>query len=274
MFKEKITLLFILILLPFAILAQKEVKYEKLYYKDTSVGNQNLTLQIENAVSTQNETKFKLKVINKSGDYILYKPEESKFIINGNDFKPYEKWLIIAPYESDFRIINLKGIGYNSVKSYSFIVDGLYSFPANAEGISAQDFKLPPSQNDFDAGNFKCSLVKFVKESNKTDVKFNCVYNGDKIGIIYPSHAAVKMPDSNEYANARSKAKPIILSKGKVDDFTLSWNRMQGGKKMDMQTAEMYIKWRNTFTEVVPVKMNEEKVDLNFNEAMSNSKGR
>jgi hypothetical protein len=251
---------------------EKEVKYEKLFYKDVKMDAGDISISVDNAVSTEGETKFKLKIINKTGDYIIYKPEESKFIVNGKEMKATEKWLTISPNESNFRIINLKGAGFNSIKNYSFVLDGLYRVVVAEKSIAAPDFRLPASQNDFKAEKFTCTLSSLTKESDKTEAKFKCAYNGDKIGFVYPSKAAVKMPDGNEYANAKSKASGIMLSKGQEDSFTLQWDRMEGGKAMDMQKVEMIIKWREAFNEASLEKMKSETIELEFDEAMSNAK--
>ena len=256
----------------FTATAQEEVKYEKLYYKDSKVETNDLVITVDDAVSTAAETKFKLKITNKTADYIIYKPEESKFIINGKEFKPTEKWLIILPNESDFRVVNLKGADYNAVKNYSFVLDGLYKVPSTKGVVTVPDFKLPPSQNDFKADNFSCTLVKLVKESDKTEVKFKCAYNGNKIGFVFPSKASVKMPDGKEYANGKSKSRPILLLRGESDDFILKWDRMEGGKAMDMQIVEMIIKWNETFLEADTEKMKSETIELGFDEVMSKDK--
>lgn len=177
--------------------------FEKLFYKDVIKETSDVTITIDNAVSTAAETKFKLKITNKTNDYLIYKPVESKFVIAGKESKPNEKMLIIKPNESDFVTINLKGAGYNVIKNYSFVVDGLYSVSANGKTISVPDFKLPASQNEFTAGDFNCTMTNITKESDKTEVKFKCAYNGDKIGIIHNTRAGVKMPDGKEYANAK-----------------------------------------------------------------------
>jgi len=252
----------------------QEVKYVKIFYKDFKMETSDLTITVDNAVSTEAETKFKLKITNKTSDYIIYKPEESKFVINGKDLKPSEKWLIISPNDSDFRIINLKGAGYNTVKSYSFVVDGLYRVSSSAKGIAVPDFKLPPAQNEFKAENFTCTLGKLSKESDKTEAKFKCAYNGNKIGFIFPNKVSVKMPDGSEHANAKSKSKVIMLLKGETDDITLKWERMEGGKAMDMQKVDMMVKWNDTFSEVDPEKMKSETLELVFDETMSNEKGK
>lgn len=256
----------------------KEVKYEKLFYKDLTKETNDVIITVDNAVSTEGETKFKLKITNKTADYIIYKPEESKFTINGQTVQPKEKWLVIKPNESDFRVINIKGTGYNSVKSYDFVLDGLYTVALNGETIKTADFKLPASANEFTTGNFKCTLLNSSKETDKTEVKFQCAYNGSKVGVIQPTRAAVKMPDGEEYANAKksgglfSKSNEIILMKGQDETYTLKWDRMEGGKKMDMQKVEMNIVWHATFSEVPAVKLNAETLKMEFDEALTQSK--
>ncbi len=254
-------------------IAQKEVKYPKLFYKDSKIETNELTITVENAVSTELETKFKLKITNKTNDFIIYKPEESKFIINGKELQPKEKTLIIGPNESDFRTIDLKNPQSNTIKTYSFVVGGLYKVASGNAGITVPDFRLPVSQNEFKAGNFNCSLVKLSKETDATDVKFKCSYNGDKIGFVSSSKITVKMPDGNEYAVVKSgmfsSSKPIMLMKGKDDTFTLHWDRMQG-KAMDMQKVEMMIKWHDAFTEAAAEKMKSETFELQFDEELSN----
>ncbi|MGZ3885289.1 MAG: hypothetical protein ACXVPQ_13775 [Bacteroidia bacterium] len=260
---------------------EKEVKYDKLYYKTFNKETDDVTISVDNAVSTDGETKFKLKITNKTNDFLIYKPEESKFIVNGKEMKAKEKILIIKPNASDFRVINLKGDKFNSVKSYTFVADGMYLASPGQLKVAAPDFKLPASNNDFTAGDFKCSMTKLYKESDQTDVKFKVVYSGQKIGFIDPSKVAVKMPDGNEYAAVKQgggllggPAVPIMLVKGEDDSFSLKWDRMEGGKKMDMQKVEMNILWRDAFSECVPKKLKAEELAFEFDEQMSNEKGK
>jgi len=151
---------------------------------------------------------------------------------------------------------------------------GLYRVSANSKGIPAPDFRLPANQNEFTVGNFKVTMSKLYKESDKTEVKFNAVYNGDKIAFVFPSKTAVKMPDGNDYANAKSKASAIMLMRGQNDNFTLKWDRMEGGKAMDMQKVEMFIKWNDAFCEVNPEKMKGATLNLDFDQIMSDAKGK
>ncbi len=256
------------------LMAQKDVKYEKLFYKDMKEDHQDLTIIVDNAVSNEGETKFKLKIVNNTADYVLFKVSESKFVINGKEFQVSEKPLFISPNESGSRVVNVKGAGYNSVKNYEFVVDGLYKVPADAPGIQAPDFMLPAARNDFKTGPFTCKLGKVKKESAVTNARFDCTYNGSKLGFIFPSKVAVKMPDGREYANEKSKAGEIVLTRGESDYFTLTWSRMEGGSKMDMQKVDMLLKWNDAFVEMTPEKLPSKKLELSWDEPLTIEKAK
>ncbi len=62
-------------------------------------------------------------------------------MIDGKEVIPQERWLVIEPNESDFRIINTKGAGYNKIQSYSSVADGIYKVNTASTAIPAPDFK-------------------------------------------------------------------------------------------------------------------------------------
>ena len=251
-------------------MAGAQKKYDKLFYKDIKKEGDDIDITVQNAVSTEGETKLKLKITNKTNDFIIYKPEESHFVINGKEYEIKEKQITIDPNSSDFKIINLKGEGFNAVRNYSYMATGIYKVPTKNAAIPGPDFRLPPSKNSFDAGPFSFKSDKVSKDTKKTTARFDCSYNGNKVGLIFPDKIAVRMPDGNDYANAKSKPKPILLTKGGEDYFTLEWDRMEGGgRSMDMQFAEMIIKWNDAFSEATPVKVEVPALALEIDETAS-----
>lgn len=252
--------------------------FEKLFYKDLVKETSDVTVSVDNAVSTPGEIKFKLKITNKTNDYLIYKPFESKFIIDGKETKASEKMMMIKPNESNFVTINLKGAGYNKVKNYSFSIEGIYRVATNGKAIPAPNFKLPASQNEFKAGAFTCNMTDLVKTSAKTSAKFKCTYSGDKVGLIHYSRPALKLPDGSEHANEKkpglldSKAKETLVMKGEEVTLGVEWEKMEGGRATDMQKIALEIIWNATFTEAPAIKIATEKIDLEFDEAMTISK--
>lgn len=277
--KTLLTLLALNVILFNAFSQKKEIKYEKIFYKNVTQENTDVTILIDNAVSTDGETKFKLKLTNKTADIILFKPEECKFTINGTAFPAVEKSKLISPNSSESLTISLKGTGYNEVKNYTFEVGGLYKISTNGAVIEAPEFKLPSSKNEIKFGDFTVTLNKLSKESARTDVKFNCTYNGNNMAVIYPRRISVRMPDGNDYATLQTggimqNKNMIVLSKGETESLLATWEKMEGGKAMDMQLVDMFIKWNETFTVAVPEKMEGATLNLEFDEKTSNEKGR
>jgi hypothetical protein len=254
-------------------IAQKETKYKKVFYKTQTIENTDVKVTIDNAVATPAGVKFKIKIINKTTDYIIYKPSESVFKIKGKDNKPEEKWLIVRPNDNESQVIDLKGPDYLIAENFDFVLDGLYKVSINAKGSPAPDFKLPASQNDFKAGGFSVTLDKVKKETARTDAKFKVAYTGDQIGIFEPNKVVMKMPDGKEYANYHSDNRPLIFNVGTLDDFTVSWKDIPTTSG-DMQKVDMQILWKDAFKEVTPTKIPALNLTILFDKETSDAKGK
>jgi hypothetical protein len=256
-----------------AVNAQKKEKpYKEIFYKDIATEFNDYAVSTNNGVSNKEMTKFKLKISNKTNDVLLYKPEESTFKLDGKETKPKEKQLFIYPTESDSKVINAMGPDF--LTPYSYVMGGIYKISTSGKGIETPNFQLPASQNEFTTGPFTCTMLSLTKESDKTEVKFECKYMGDKVGVIQPGRSAVKLPDGTEIANEKSKGllsnnNPIILMKGKSEKVTFKWNRMEGGRAQDMQKIKLEVLFRNTFSEVDLEKMKDETINFEIDENLS-----
>ena len=247
-------------------------KYKKVFYKTQTIDAKEIIITVDDAVATDVGVKFKLRIKNQTNDYIIYKPSESIFKIDGKSYNPNEKWLIVAPKDADYRVVDLKGADYKRTDNFDFVMDGVYKIDGNTKGVDAPDFKLPASQNDFNAGAFTVTLEKVKKETARTDAKFKVKYTGDKVAIFEPNKIAMKMPDGKEYANYHSDKKAQLLNDGEKS-FTLAWKDIPKTSG-DMQFAEMIILWRDAFKEVTPVKMHPTTITIEFDKALSDLKGK
>jgi hypothetical protein len=242
---------------------------ERTFYKEVQVSTPDYDLIIVDAVANPEETKFKIKIINKSASYLSYNPLESKFIINNTEYPVVnEKPLMIEPYKTESKVINLKGVGYNAVKNYSFVVSGIYKL-INISIITGDDYKLPPAATAFNIGPYSITVEKLNKETDKTTVRFVYVYNGEKTGLVYPMKASVKMPDGKEYGTVK-KERNVLVLKGQSDDFTLAWERMPGGRANDMQLVDMMVKWNAVFNEADKEKTPDATLALAIDEVKTN----
>jgi hypothetical protein len=246
--------------------------YKRVFYKNQTVENKDIRIIIDDAVATDGGIKFKMKIKNLTNDYIIYKPSESVFKIDGKSINPTEKWLIISPNDDDYRVIDLKGPNYKKAADFEFVLDGVYKASASGKGVPAPDFKLPASQNEFKAGDFTVTLEKAKKETARTDAKFNAKYTGTKIAIFEPNKVAMKMPDGKEYANYHADKKAQLMNSGDVS-FTVAWKDIPKTSG-DMQFAEMIILWRDAFKETTPVKSEAQTITIAFDKDLTEVKGK
>lgn len=236
--------------------AQKAKKYSKLFYNNTEVDGGDVTVSIVSAVATDGELKFKLKIANKTNDYIIFKPKESRYVANGKEVKPNEKEMILGPLENDSKVINIKG-SYNSTEKGEYIIEGIYKVSPKGNSIATEDYLLPQAKSEFSTGSFTVTSTKVVKQSDATKLSFSVSYTGDKIGCVFTRKATMLMPDKNEYGPEKpsgmfAQSGMILLQKGKSEDFDLVWERKVGGRAMDMQLVPMTLKWNDTFCDVKP----------------------
>ncbi len=272
---KKFLLSLLIICISITLSAQKKekvIKYKKTFYKDQTIENADVKITIDDIVASITGMKFRINIVNKSNDYILFKPSECEFKIQDNKVKPVEKWLVIPPNDKDWRIVNITGPQYIIPENFNFLMDGLYKVTLDSKGNTTADFKLPAISNEFKTGGFSVTLDGSKKETDKTDAKFNVKYNGDKIGVIETNKIAIKMPDGKEFANYL-RDKPIILDKGTTDDFKVAWKDIpiESG---DMQKVEMVVLWRDAFKEITPFKIPTINLTILFNKEMSMDKGR
>jgi len=250
--KKLLALALIAIVSAPAAFAQKKKKYDKIFYSEVNQDIGPVSVSITNAVATDAYIKFKFLVKNNSADFILLKTDDIIFKANGKEIKNTEKDLLIGPNDDDYRVIDLKG-GDLQVESFTLEVKGLSKVPAKSKSEDAENFKLPVSKNEFDAGPFHVLQVKNEKKTDLVAVKFTASYNGSKIGIVSPGQASLLTPKGTEFANMGTKGqrKPFLLKKGQEDNFTLYWRDIPTTNG-DMQFANLEVIWNDTFVEANP----------------------
>jgi hypothetical protein len=215
------------------------------YYKPLTVDLPGVKIDALDVVSKIDYSKFKIKITNTTNDYILYKPQESKFIIGGNEYKPQDKKaMLIQPLDNASKTIDVKGNGSNlHADNFSFNLDGLYKVIPTGT-VNAPNFILPPSVNQFVAGDFTVEMIAISKKTQETAVKFKVTYTGEGMGIVDPRKLSTKIDSGQLFANDK-RDKSIILAKGESDTFIALFHIE--GKIADMQFANMEIVWNDTF---------------------------
>ena len=227
-------------------------------YKEVSLETDDYNVYIIDAVAVGKKVKFKIKIFNKTNDYLLVKPGEINYVGEGKTVFCRDKNFVVQPNEEETEVLDFRG---TEMQAEKFILElkGIYKASAGGQVIKAQNFDLPPTKNEFTEGNFTCTLKKNESVTAKAYVKFECIYTGDGIGIMSPNKCVAIMPNGTENPNAK-KNKTMILERGKNDEFTPVFNEVAGAG--DLQKSKITIKWNETFRESKLQKLNVAKVEL------------
>ena len=253
----------------FAQYSEDHPKHENHYSVET-IETSDVLIEFENAHSQQTFTTVKLKVTNKTSDYILYKSNESTFIYAHGDFKVNgagvlkHKNILIEP--NSIESITLKLTGGNSfhVKDLKLDLKGFYKVKAKGNVIAVPDFKLPAETNNFVASPFECFLKKSIKEAEETIAVFECTYKGSQVGMINSTLLSFANDNSTiNYVNVIRKDKVEIIHNGEIFKFKAVARIPK--KIFDMQLNTMIIKWNSSFIESSEVFLKMPVVEFVFN---------
>ncbi len=251
------------------------------YFKDASADTKDVKVEIQNAVAMMEFAKFKFILTNNTNDYILYKPQESSFLLETGSFVPQDKkTIVLGPLEKDSKTIDMKAPAKDAhVDAFKFKVDGLYKVNTNVSPVEAPNFLLPAATNSFVAGNFTVEMIKQDLTTGKAVVKFKVTYTGEGMGLIEPSKVGMKIPTGQKYSNAgntgqifadEKKDKAFLLAKGESKDFIVFFQ--VEGKIADMQFANAELLWRDTFKDCKITKVEGTIVDITLDAGLTQGK--
>lgn len=247
----------------------KEKKYDKIIYNEVTKNVGDLTVYMVDAVSTDAYFKFKLRIQNKSANYVILDVNKMTIVdMKGVVYNPSEKPLVIAPGDFGVRVIDIKGSDFR-MTTLKVNLDGLTSAPANGKVYEAPIFKLPVATNDFTTGPFKVVQKENDLKTDLSLVKMEVTYTGKDIAIFTPSKVVLKMPSGNEFANMSYNKKSIVLNPGESDVFTLKWADIDVKSNGDMQKAQMQILFKDAFVETKGTTLNGDSFELTINEKES-----
>lgn len=246
----------------------KEKKYDKVVYQEKTLEYDDMTIYIVDGVATDGYIKFKIRIKNKTADYLMLKGSEVSIEVNGEKYSnPDEKDLTIAPNDIESKVIDIKGSNFRN-KEFSLVLNGVYKIPIDGKKYDDGIFKLPVSQNSVDMGPFKLTQLKNEKKTDVTLVQFEVSYNGNEAGIVLANNTVLKMPNDAEFANMKRVRKDIVLTKGQTEKFMVGWENIHVSNG-DMQFVDMQLLFKNVFIESPLRKMVPVTVPMQFDEAKS-----
>jgi hypothetical protein len=183
-------------------------------YKDATLETDDYKMYIENPLADFKVSKMKVRIFNKTNDYLIFKPSEVLFKVNGQEIACKDKDLIIPPNDEASKTIDIKAENLQA-NTYTLDVKTLYKVASNVAPAKVEDLNI--TKNDLKKRNlpvegFNCMIKKIDLETGKTVVITECIYTGEGIGILDPMKAIAIMPKGQENPNA-DKQKPVLLKK-------------------------------------------------------------
>jgi hypothetical protein len=250
-------------------------------YNDAKIETDELIIEIVDANAQVEFSKMKVKITNKTNDYILYKPGETEFVYDFGKVNPKGGMSIIngqneliAPKSSESRVITAKDDTRFHVEQFEINVKGFYRIPVTGKVYPAPDFQLPASTNDFTAGPFKVLMTNLEKKTQQTSVRFKVTYAGDSkhYGLVNQGRVVCRIPNGKEFAMANSKDKIVLLAEGHEDKFNVYYQ--VPASEADMQFATLQLVWKDSFieSEIIPLKIPSIKMTLDAGKTAAKNK--
>ncbi len=132
--------------------AQKEKKVDPKHanhFKVAKVETDDYIVEVTDIFVRMEEAKCKVKITNKTNDYLVWNPSESVFKFEFGEFKPKEKEVIIKPNDKESKVLNVTGDTRFHVEALTLEIKGMSKVAATGTMVMAPDFQLPASMNDF-----------------------------------------------------------------------------------------------------------------------------
>lgn len=262
--------------------------YERLYYKELTYETTDYRLLFTNIVATSAYVKYKMKIFNKTDDYIVVKPLEIIYIgdtiAHSNEdlhkviWKgPYkgtgietvhnERGFVVPPHQEEDKTLDYKGTKFRVVQ-FRVDVNGIYRVPVEGTIISMENFVLPPNKNEVIIGNMKLKLLSQRLETKESVAKFECSYDGESVLVVNQHRSSAITSNGTEVAISSRFKNPFTLEKGQKDIFTVAFEKLPDSGDM----LELKIKWNDTFRESKISKINVSTINIQLNETLTKEK--
>ena len=238
-------------------------RHENHYQYVAPIVLDDVKIEMTNMHSQMNFTQIKLRITNKTNDFMALKSEEIVFYINDQEYRPKGKVYMIGPRDYITRTIRVDGDNRFHVDSFRVELNGFYRIPAEGVKKYAEDFNLPNSTNDFEFEGFKCKVAgRIIQETQITELPLRCTYVGDKVGLVEGSRISVKLDNGMEFANVNTGSKIKNLTTTGSTDVLFPGERTKitavfriPAKTADMQFSNLWVTFNDTFseTELTPI---------------------
>ena len=222
------------------------------HFYDVGPFGDDVQVRVTDAWARPDEAKLRLIVRNDTPDFVVIRTDQMLFSANAQAWAQ-DSVKVVDPRSTESKVLEFQG---KDLKAHGgwFVPGGMYRIPTDGDPIAAPNFALPLRERGFDAGPFRCTVVDVDQETDATDVRFRCDYDGAGLGLIDPSAITV-LVEGREFGNLEGNGRLEPVRPG--DSFKLRAVFEVPKRVADMQFAELEIHFNDAFREGIPQAMPE-----------------
>ena len=226
--------------------------YSSVYYQEVVFETDDYKMFLVKCESNLYKLKIKMRVFNKTGDIILVKPEEIAFMIKEKKLSGWAKPMIIQPNEDEVRTLDIFDPGSDMrLESFEVKLNGFYKVPFNEGILNLPSPEVPSKEaNEIAVEKFTCTLLEYGLANEKTFFKYQCNYNGDKIGIIDLSKTTFQLATGKEIKPLIKKHVALVFENGTLHNFALEFRNIPPDENPGSGAK---LKWNEAFHISSPV---------------------
>ena len=270
---KKIKLLIIIFLTTINAIGQNisSPKYEHHFKKPKNISTDEYDISFFDIESQAEFCKMAVKIFNKTNDFLIFDMGAPIFNFDFGKFSDKKKKVIIEPNSNKRKTLQVSGTNKFQVQSFNLSFNGISLLSSEGNISKMANFQVPASKNSIQTNAFKLNLKKSSLRTQEAALIFECIYQGDNIGIVNPSKLSVKVDGTDlEYANDIKNPNPKLLFKG--DKLKIKAVFHIPGRIADMQFANMTILWNDSFRETNAQKLKGHEITFNIDRGMTNGK--
>lgn len=255
------------------VFSQKEEKVDEktrhYFESPKTVEMTDYAVHFKNIVSKFDYVKFAVLLENKTSDFLIWNNSNSKVIIadgekNALKINTYK----VRPNKIINKTFDARGGNKFLVTDFKFVINGISRVPLKGKVQKVADFKLPQTKNKIESGNFSIVLTKSKKKTDETAVYFEATYNGTDFAILTLNEISVRVNERDVFANDNRKDTPYLLRKG--DKLKIKCLFHISSRVVDMQFADMFIQFNNTFVESKAIPLSGSEVIFKLDKELTN----
>lgn len=253
-------------------LAETDPRHENHYKYVVPIVTDEVKVEISNVHTQMYFGQMKLRITNKTNDYIAIKSGDIVFEMNDTKYYPTDKVYMIAPRDYITRTIRVDGDNRFHVDSFLVKLDGFYKIPIDGKPLDVPQFVLPNTTNHFEMEGYECKVAgRIIKQTMITEVPLRCTYVGNQVGLVESSRISVKLEDGKEFPNVNTGSKIKNLTTTGSTDVLFPGESTKinavfrvPSEVADMEWVNMNIHFNDAFakTALIPIAVDEQEFIL------------